>query len=1076
MPASQTPTPAAPIRQPGPSRPGLQLWALDPSAIYHKGAVVTRYSPGYDKVIEPWGQPSPDPQLAGAAGVIVVGCDKAGNVLPEEKPRWHCTYPASYRGSRMDAVEIVKSADPRIPDGANSSDAALLLVPFGPQKGMMLGELSDAERVELGNVVKTEQFRMAIEKVNPFVVVAPVAAPADSPAAPPAVSAPEAKEEPAKEQERAPARPAIRMGEIDLEAFYHEGAVIKSAAGEHLLLVSGWGMQEGAKNGPAAQAVRCTPDGVAIAGAKPGLLDHVPASFLAHPSRARAANAWTQAVTVLKSRNASIPDAISSTDPSLLLVPYGPHFGKMLGSLGPSQRKVLAQLARQKDFKDAIEKAQPLPGAPTSAQEQESGRLSKEGMRTLLHQQGELIRSLPMVTVIEQFCGYAPDEISGKTRKYRIGSEFINLNTARNSFGSLNEYKFKTLKKDRGSSNNAIDIVAGVREMEGMPVDFGAIRESLIRHFQLQPQLDSMFKDALAAERKAIREGKNVEYAPAPKVDVGGDLKSAAGKAAEEEKEIPFNLATGTQEDASEEDIKNAQMRGGGFPEREDLWPAARKYLVEERRLAPELIDYLYAHRNLYAARRQFPVNPSYPYRRHHEDVIVAPVIGFKTAQVVGVDTKPLPLKPGEKTDGRNHGKTGQGAFMFGTWGPETERVILTEGFIKGIAFLQLHRKSLRIGPETCVMSRSGAKPTLEIIPQLKERKARAIVAYDNDFVGRDKARKFYEECLKQGVPCEQMFVEPSEVTLSISQNELPGYHSKARAQSIEQQVLQFASANNVPWAFEREQEAEGYRSIRMPNTEQVINFLEGQLNDDRRLSGQEYQSRAKGLSFEEQRKMEKRRWLKLSIHSKDWDDILKKGAHQPRIPEWQGPVVPTAPMPPAPVVASPVAEKTLPAAPQTTVATAPAKSVPSAPESAPTAPPGGSVSRSSATVVDGLLVARQSANGTVYSVGVAGAIYDIALTEAQHASAASLFDDELPRDARVVVGDKTQVVGIRNIDGTMCDTEFEVSPAPDAIQRAWKNPRNPSIIDAQRRLQPPPAMRPPPPPPQKPSLEPAAA
>jgi len=81
------------------------------------------------------------------------------------------------------------------------------------------------------------------------------------------------------------------------------------------------------------------------------------------------------------------------------------------------------------------------------------------------------------------------------------------------------------------------------------------------------------------------------------------------------------------------------------------------------------------------------------------------------------------------------------------------------------------------------------------------------------------------------------MFVEPSEVTLSISQNELPEYHSKARAQSIEQQVLQFASANNVPWAFEREQEAEGYRSIRMPNTEQVINFLERQLNDDRRLS-----------------------------------------------------------------------------------------------------------------------------------------------------------------------------------------------------------------------------------------------
>src|ERR1017187_4378278 len=193
-------------------------------------------------------------------------------------------------------------------------------------------------------------------------------------------------------------------------------------------------------------------------------------------------------------------------------------------------------------------------------------------MRQLLKTHGELIRSVPLVSVIEDYCGYAPENVTGRLRKYRIGSELLNLNTGKNSFGSLNDYQFKSLSKARGSSNNAMDLVAAVREMEGSQADFKVIRDGLVRHFNLQTQLDQMFEDARKREAEARKNGKPVEYAPAPKAVVNGAMKDAVGKQPGDEPEIPFDLAKGVQTGSTETD------RGGGFAEREDLWPSARKY------------------------------------------------------------------------------------------------------------------------------------------------------------------------------------------------------------------------------------------------------------------------------------------------------------------------------------------------------------------------------------------------------------------------------------------------------------------------------------------------------------------
>jgi hypothetical protein len=442
----------------------------------------------------------------------------------------------------------------------------------------------------------------------------------------------------------------------------------------------------------------------------------------------------------------------------------------------------------------------------------------------------------------------------------------------------------------------------------------------------------------------------------------------------------------------------------------------------------------------------------------------VAPVFGFKTGKIVGVETKPLPSKPGEKTEGRNHGPTGQGAFMFGTFDPKTtKRVILTEGFIKAIAFLQIHRESMRIGEETCIMSRAGAKPTLEIIPKLKEIGAEAVVAFDNDFTGRSKAQKFDAGCKEQGVPCQMLFVEPAEVTVSISQTPYPGHHDLTRAQTIEQDIIKFASSQGITWAFEREHNVEGFRSIRLPNTQEVIEHIEEHLNADRKLSGRDYQARAKLVPEAQRARLAKNRWVKLETHNKDWDDMLKKGPYVPRAPQWQVPApieqAPPVPAPaPAPVApprggsgkapsqATPTQARVTPAVPNP--APAPATKSP-AQHIAIVAPP-----------LKAILVSRQTPghDRTIYSVGTADTLFDISLTPEQVAHAAGLLSEETPRDALVSAGPQPTLAGIMNIDGLMVDAvtaglDVGLVPAPDAVQRAWRKPKTPSIVEAVMRL-----------------------
>jgi hypothetical protein len=452
----------------------------------------------------------------------------------------------------------------------------------------------------------------------------------------------------------------------------------------------------------------------------------------------------------------------------------------------------------------------------------------------------------------------------------------------------------------------------------------------------------------------------------------------------------------------------------------------------------------------------------------------VAPVFGFKTGQCVAVDTKPLPQKPGEKTLGKCYGPVGKGAFMFGTFGDETKHVVLCEGWIKAIAYFELHRKADKIGPETCIMSLAGAKSPTQLIPRLKELGADVVVAFDNEYKGRTTAREFSDECKKAGVPCIERFVEPSEVTFTVEDTLIPGYNSPERGQEIRSRVAKWASDNKVPFRSEATAEDPKNCGIRMPNTEEVILFLETILNEDRKASRDDYQVRAQALRKQLAAKglnpklidsrvdaeVPKHRTVSLDVHSKDWDDVLRKGPFKPtfeRKPE------------PAPQVA-PAQEPAAPAAPEpatNSVPEAPLAPEVAAPPAAPEAPkPESSVAPKptkrptprGARMTPALVLVRTVPDaGKVFFVGTALGIHELKLDKEQSVLLGMLVEEDHPRPV-VISGNPPQLAGYMNQDGLMVDADGVLGTASladtsEAIQQSWLHPTKAQNIEQLARL-----------------------
>lgn len=143
----------------------IEVGAVDLAAFYHKGAVL-QGPKGYDLVLSSWKE---DEKQTGA--VAVVACDEEGRALPGAAERKHSIRPTTYayEGKEPEGViTIAKSAHGLIPDGTTSADAALLLVPHGPFRGLMLGQLNETQLADLRRESRSEMLRRAVDETKPL--------------------------------------------------------------------------------------------------------------------------------------------------------------------------------------------------------------------------------------------------------------------------------------------------------------------------------------------------------------------------------------------------------------------------------------------------------------------------------------------------------------------------------------------------------------------------------------------------------------------------------------------------------------------------------------------------------------------------------------------------------------------------------------------------------------------------------------------------------------------------------------------------------------------------------------------
>ncbi len=140
---------------------------IDLPQFFHKGAVILdSYWKEHDLVLRAW-----DESKESGGDVEVIKCDELGNPLPDAKPRTHSTRPRTFlggMGGQGTGDIIVKSQHPLIPHGTNSEDPNLILVPFGPFSGAMLGELSQAQLEAVKARTTSAGLKAALEGARPW--------------------------------------------------------------------------------------------------------------------------------------------------------------------------------------------------------------------------------------------------------------------------------------------------------------------------------------------------------------------------------------------------------------------------------------------------------------------------------------------------------------------------------------------------------------------------------------------------------------------------------------------------------------------------------------------------------------------------------------------------------------------------------------------------------------------------------------------------------------------------------------------------------------------------------------------
>lgn len=453
-----------------------------------------------------------------------------------------------------------------------------------------------------------------------------------------------------------------------------------------------------------------------------------------------------------------------------------------------------------------------------------NGRRSDAEIHARQHEMNRAVRDLPLEDVAERFLGLTPKEVTRTHRIYHVGDSLLNIDLRKQSWGFLNGIKLQCLRGRGGSTANAIDLVAGVREVSGHPVQFMALREEL-------------------------RQWASI---PAPT----GPITPRPAAPIQKREPTPEKRCVLPAEDPS-------------------LWDQVRAFLVEQRKLAPEIVDAAHDLGLIYPT-LQTPA-PGSKGRPHPAVVFVAQ--GPESGQAVSFQTKPLPQGT-YKPKGLSGPDIGTGLFTIGSLTDTTTSIVVVEGPIDALAYVQLHGDTLPAS--ALVVATFGVRTPTRLMDVCKSRGIQPLwtFAMDGDPPGWRGVRKAQESAQEMGFMSKPHRVaDEAEWALSLDAKEAEDSFADLRSTT-----LQALSLCNCGWAIDSDN-ASGL-SVRLQACEEGLAVVDKIEASARAVKAALWQ-RMSGASPDGAPKdpaLKPPKILRSNCTVKDWNDLLMGAVRAPRL------------------------------------------------------------------------------------------------------------------------------------------------------------------------------------------------
>jgi hypothetical protein len=457
--------------------------------------------------------------------------------------------------------------------------------------------------------------------------------------------------------------------------------------------------------------------------------------------------------------------------------------------------------------------------------------------------------------VAQALCGGPASRIARTRFQYRIAGVKFEVNLANRT---CTRWDGDTFANGKRGKREALGLATAVFELQGEPKPFLRAKEVVISLSRIAPERGVL----TGAVKRRLEEMRRQQEELARKMAEEADREQPLS--AEDQAVAPVRIT----DPAKLEELTHLMARERAYP------------LDYARRAVAEAV--------IWFGEWQYRDRESGDVVNSHRPIAVSDVIGMETGALLGHASREFRTYFRGPAKGKNLGRIQNGFVVIGKWGPETKRVIITEGVYSGLALRLLRERRQRpLAPEEAILVPAGSRELTRLLKFCQRKGLEVISAHDCDPAGFKTAHQNDAWCREHGVKHTIGLPPLGEVTLSFRDDDW------GRAQYLE--VIGRLSSTGQQFAFLPA--AAGRLQLVARTTAEVCELFGGLKRAARELGETEFQAwlerehppkagngvtsaRDPDALYELQLQYERRHPLHEPLreqwHRKDWNELLQ--------------------------------------------------------------------------------------------------------------------------------------------------------------------------------------------------------